>query len=372
MDLALGADQQELADLARRILTERLTEARLRSVEVGEERVDRETWAVLAEAGLLGASLPEAHGGSGLGLTELCVVLVECGRTVAPVPAHPTLVLGAQPLAAFGTDEQQQQWLPGVATGEVVLSAALAEATGGWLAPATTARRHRGAWRLDGEKSTVPAGMMADRVLVPATTPDGVELFWLDPAGAGVERRPQDVTGGDRRAALVLRDAAVEESDRLPGGAAALEWLVARATVGMCALQVGVCERALEMTAAYASAREQFGRPIGSFQAVAHRAADAYVDLEALRLTTWQAVSRLDKGADARRQVMVAKYWASRAGHRVLHAAQHLHGGVGVDTAYPLHRYFQWSKQLELGLGSATPQLAELGRLLATEGIEED
>jgi len=141
-------------------------------------------------------------------------------------------------------------------------------------------------------------------------------------------------------------------------------WLAERAVVGLCAIEVGVADRAIEMTAEYSSNRVQFDRPLGSFQAVQQRAADAFIDVLAMRWTMWNAAWRLDEGLAAADDVAVAKFWAADGGHRVVSAAQHLHGGIGVDLAYPLHRYFYWSKQIEVTLGSATRQLVRLGRAL--------
>ena len=146
---------------------------------------------------------------------------------------------------------------------------------------------------------------------------------------------------------------------------AVLDWIVDRATAAYCVLGAGCCEAALRLTAEYVQTREQFGRVLASFQAVGQRAADAYIDSVAVRLTAWQAVWRLASGLPARDEVAIAKYWASEGGQRVVHACHHLHGGVGVDRAYPLHRYFLLSKHLELVLGGAAPQIAELGRRMA-------
>ena len=156
-------------------------------------------------------------------------------------------------------------------------------------------------------------------------------------------------------------------------GADIVRWIEARSLVGLCAIQVGVAQEALRRTAEYTAQRKQFGRPIATFQSVALRAADAYIDVEAMRSTLWQAAWRVDAGRPAARQVAAAKWWACRAGQRVVHTAQHLHGGMGADLDYPIHRYFLWAKQVELVLGGAGPQLARLGRLLARdeEGSDE-
>jgi alkylation response protein AidB-like acyl-CoA dehydrogenase len=145
-----------------------------------------------------------------------------------------------------------------------------------------------------------------------------------------------------------------------------VSFIVERATAGLCSTEVGVCEAALRLTASYVSEREQFGAKIGTFQAVAQRIADAYIDTEAIRLTALQAAWRLSEGLDAADELAIAKFWAADGGHRVVHAAQHLHGGIGMDTDYPVHRYYRWSKVIELNLGTATEHLRRLGERIAT------
>ncbi len=370
MDFTLTDDQRALRDLARKILEDHVTHERLKQVEAEPDWFDRATWKALAQANLLGVAIPESAGGSGLGLLELCVLLMEAGRVVAPIPLLPTLVFGALPLAQFGTAEQTKRYLPGVADGSVVLSAALIEVDNeDPTRPLATARRDGTAWRLDGIKTCVPAAHLADRVLIAARTgADAVGVFLVDPRAAGVELTRQEATQHEPQFRIALSGATVGAGDTLAdasGGAAIVDWIVQRALLGLCALQAGVAERALQMTAAYTKTREQFGRPIGSFQAVAQRAADMYIDAEAIRLTMWQAAWRLAQGVPAPDEVAVAKFWAADAGQRLVYAAQHLHGGIGVDVDYPLHRYFLWAKAVEFTLGGATQQLVRLGAAMA-------
>ena len=372
MDFSLSEEQEATRDLARQILSDRMTHERLKELEAGGEGFDRDTWSELAKAGLLGIALPEDAGGSGLGFVALCRLLEEIGRTVAPVPALPTVVLGALPLAQFGTDAQKQQYLPGVVAGDTVLTAALVETGTDALHPTTTARSDGDGWRVDGVKTCVPAGLVADRVLVPAAAGDdgAIVVLIVDPSANGVTRERQDTTSGIPEARLEFDGVQVAGSDMLgdpDSGAAIVEWIVERATAAMCSIATGVCEQALKMTAEYTKTREQFDRPIATFQAVGQRAADAYIDTEAIRLTALQAAWRLEEGLPAATEVAVAKFWTADGGQRVVHAAQHLHGGIGVDRDYPLHRYFLWAKELELTLGGATPQLLKLGEILATE-----
>jgi len=372
MDFALTEEQEATRDLAHQILTDRETHEHLKELEAGGEGFDRSTWAELAKAGLLGIALPEGAGGSGLGFVALCRLFEEIGRTVAPVPVLPTVVLGALPIAQFGSEAQKQQYLPGVVAGDTVLTAALVETGTDALHPTATARPDGDGWRVDGVKTCVPAGLVAERVVVPASAGDNgaIVVLIVDPSANGVTRERQDTTSGIPEARLELDGVQVAGSDVLgdaDSGAAIVEWIVERATAAMCSIATGVCEQALKMTAEYTKTREQFERPIATFQAVGQRAADAYIDTEAIRLTALQAAWRLEEGLPAATEVAVAKFWAADGGQRVVHAAQHLHGGIGVDRDYPLHRYFLWAKELELTLGGATPQLLKLGEILAAE-----
>jgi alkylation response protein AidB-like acyl-CoA dehydrogenase len=379
MDFDPSETQNDLRDLARGILEAEVTNEKLKDLEREGDGVifDRALWAALGKANLLGIAIPESHGGSDFGFLELTTLLQEIGRTVAPVPAYASLALGALPLVKFGTAAQQDAWLAGVASGETILTAALTEYdTVDRLSPTTEAKPDGDGFRLDGVKASVPAGPIADRILVPATLADGrVGLFWLDPAAEGVQLEEQALADRQPAAQLTLRGAQVSANDvlgDLDQGRDILRWLVDRATVALCAIELGVCERALEMTAAYGNERRQFDRPIGSFQAVHTRAADAFIQAECIRLSTWEAAWKLsveEEGSETERAVAIAKYWASEGGQFIAYACQHLHGGIGIDIDYPLHRYYLWATQIEHSLGAASQQIAALGAQIAADGI---
>jgi len=373
VDFSLSEEQEAARDLAKQILEDRITHERLKELEAGEEVFDRDTWAELAKAGLLGIALPDDVDGSGLGFVALCQVMEQLGRTVAPVPLFATSVLGALPIAEFGSQEQRSKYLPGVVAGDAVLTAALVEVGTDALHPSTTATPDGDGWVLNGVKTCVPAGLVADEILVPAATTDGsIVVAIVDPAAPGVTLERQDTTTGIPEARIELEAVKVAAGDVLGDattGAQIVEWTVDHANAALCAIATGVCETALRMTAEYTKTREQFDRPIATFQAVGQRAADAYIDTEAVRLTALQAAWRLEEGLPASAEVAIAKFWAADGGQRVVHAAQHLHGGIGVDRDYPLHRYFLWAKWLELTLGGATPQLLKLGAILAAEPV---
>lgn len=372
MDFGRSDEQDEIAGLARRILEDKVTVGLLREVEADGERFDRPLWEALAEAGLLGVALPTDLGGSGLGIIEQCLVLEQVGRTVAPVPVLASIVLGALPIATFGSDELRARWVPAAAEGRAILTAALVEpANRRPEAPTTVAVRDADGdgWRLTGVKTCVPAGTLADAIVVPARFEDGgVGAFVVAADADGLTIEAQRVTNRDLEAQLTLDAVAVDRSALLATperGSEVLSWIVERATVGLCAQVAGIVGRALEMTAAYTKERVQFDRPIATFQAVGQRAADAYIDVEATRLVLWQAAWRLAEGLPAATEVEVAKYWAAEAAHRVGHTAIHLHGGTGVDVDHPIHRYFIAAKELEFTLGGATDQLLRIGATLA-------
>ena len=370
MDFQASEMQREVRELARKILEEQATPDRLRAVERTDVNFDAALWSELARSNLLGVAVPAEHGGMGQGFSELAVLVEECGRAVAPVPAIPALVGAALPIARFGSAEQQARWLPRMAAGEVILSCGIAEpAAGDLLAPATRVTRDGADWRLSGAKLGVAFGAQAERVLVTASGDAGVGVFLVDPGGAGVRREDLISTAFEPQVLLALDGASVPAADVLvapgAGGDAAARWTIERLQVALAAMQLGVCDRALRMTASYTATREQFGRKIATFQAVGQRAANAYIDVECLRLVVQHAVWLLDEERPATEEVAVAKIWAGDTGHRVSFAAQHLHGGMGVDVDYPLHRYCLWAKQLELTLGSSIDEIDRLGARIA-------
>jgi len=368
MDFSFSEEQEAVRALAAQIFSDQATHERLLELEGSGEWFDMDLWSQLSEANLTSLVIPEAQGGGGMGMLELCAMLEEQGRRVAPVPLFATVVLGSLPIAAFGDDAQQDRWLRPVVDDGAVLSAALLELGGGDPArPRLTARREDGGWRLDGQKECVPALHLARGVLVPARCGDGVGVFIVDPSAPGVSVELQVMTHGEPQGRLVLDGAQVSDEALLgdpASGAEIVAWMLERAQLGLAALQLGVAQGALRDTAAYVSTRKQFDRPIATFQGVALRAADAFIDVEAMRGVLEQAAWRLEEGLPAATEVAAAKWWASLAGHRVVHTAQHLHGGTGADIEYPIHRYFYWSKQNGLLFGGSGQHAAEIGEKL--------
>ncbi len=367
MDFALTDDQLALQQLAREILTEQVTNAHLQALEAAstESVFDRALWKQLAAAGLTGIAVPEQYGGAGLGFLELAIVFEAVGRSVAPVPAVATLATAyvLHRDAADSLAEALAGVLPGVAAGDVVLTTAFGDPGD------TVAKRDGDGWILSGTKGFVPYGAEADVIVVPAHSDDGVVVALVGKGAAGLTVTELHTTNREPQAMLELTDIRVDPADAVRDAGDLVADLVRHHTSALAMVVAGVCEAALAMTAKHTSTREQFGKPIASFQAVGQRAADAYIDTELIRLTALQAAWRLSAGWDADEEIAVAKFWAGDGGMRAMHACLHLHGGLGVDVEYPLHRYFLWCKQIEHELGTPTRQLIELGAHLAATPV---
>ncbi len=355
MDFTVPEARTDLAELARRIV-ESWWDNTPRPTDTG---LDPELWSTLARSGVLDAALPTAVGGGGLGVLAHAAVLTELGRVTAPTPYLDSILVAAETLAASGSPAQLEQWLVPLVRGSATAATAFGDELTGF-----TARRSADGWRVDGAQTAVASASFADLLVLEAQTPDGPALFLAPRDTPGVTVTGQRV-GNGTDAALVEADAATLPAAALIGDPAAPTRARRLATLGWCALQAGITERALELTAEYARTREQFGKAIGSFQAVRQRLADAYIDVEAVRLTVLEAAWRESEGLDSDAEIATAKFWAAEAGHRLAHTAVHVHGGVGIDTDHPVHRYFVAAKRAEFALGGATAHLRALGATLA-------
>jgi alkylation response protein AidB-like acyl-CoA dehydrogenase len=364
MDFTYNEDELQIQGLANKIFQEQVTADSHKKLEdtlpQGGECFDADVWGILAEAGLLSTTLKEEHGGMGFGFTELCLVIEEAGRVLAPVPLISSTV-SALTIQAFGNDALKGQ-LADTATGKMILTAALAE--GGVQDPTepfAKATQNGDSWSLSGTKLCVPYASVANLILVSAATDKGAALFAIDPKQAGVTLNSLSVTTHEPNSEMVMDSAAAVKL----GDSNALSYLIEHYTAAICAYQLGCTDTAMRMTAKYVGEREQFGVKIGTFQAVGHRAADCFIDIGCLRVVTQQAISLLNEGRDASTAVRVAKTWAGDVSHRVSYASQHLHGGFGVDRDYSLWRYAVWCKQNEIYLGNSTFHLSKIGQDIA-------
>jgi alkylation response protein AidB-like acyl-CoA dehydrogenase len=368
MNFDLSEEQQVIKDLALQIFSGQATVERVKAVEKSDG-FDRDLWNQLANSGIQALCVPESFGGSGFGAVELSLALMGQGRHVAPVPLWSSGV-AALALSDFGNESQQATHLPGIASGDTVVGIALAESgANDVMRPAVVATTANARVTVRGFKPAVPFAQHASLLIVPVLL-DGVEqMVLLDPNRSGVTLTPVATTNREPHAHVDI-DTEVSVDDVLGHGAGidgreALRSLFEHSLAALAAIQVGVAEGSLALTASHLSGRTQFGKPLSAFQATTQRAADGYITTEAMRVTSLNAAWRLSEGFDARRDVAVAAYWASEGAQQVVTAAQHLHGGIGADVDYPVHRYFLWGIQLASVLGSASAHLSRLGNLIA-------
>lgn len=361
MDFTTTEAADDLGGLVDTIVDSVCTPEHQRELDSLEQRFDRGLWQKLIEADILTSASASALGGDGFGVLEQVAILVALGHQLAAVPYLESVMLGAGALARFGADELRQGWGVPAVKGEKILTVALDGEMGEGPVQAT---RVGDGYRLTGTRTQVAFGPVADAFLVPAETDSGTAVFLVSAEDRGVTLTALATTGKNSVAHLALDGVAVDEARKV-GGSEVAAWLGTLGTLGRTAYQLGVLDRGLRMTAEYAREREQFDRPIGSFQAVSQRLADGYIDVKALRLTLTQAAWKVSEDIPAEMDVASAAFWAADAGHRVAHTIVHVHGGVGVDTDHPAHRYFLAAKETEFALGGATGQLRRIGRELA-------
>ncbi|WP_330297352.1 acyl-CoA dehydrogenase family protein [Streptomyces sp. NBC_00503] len=345
MDFHPTEEQAAAAGLAAQIFRDMATHDRLAATGTGS---DSELWKALTTAGLTGAV-------EEVGLLGLVLLLEEQGRTTAQTPYAATCVYGILALTRHGSPEQRARLLPALGSGEAV-------ATGAFPNRGRITATQDG--RLTGTAPAVPWLRDATHVLVP----DASGTLWLVRTDAsGVHTSAVETTAPWSAGSLTLADAEAERVGE-PGTADAAEAyadVLAVARIAFAGLQAGVCAGSLARAVEYTSTREQFGRPLSTNQGVMLRAADAYMDTEAIRVTAYEAAWRVDEGLVAGEHALTAAWWASEAGKRVVHAGQHLHGGMGADLDHPVHRHFLWGRQLDAYLGCGSELLAELGAVLS-------
>ncbi|MBM7366039.1 acyl-CoA dehydrogenase family protein [Gordonia hydrophobica] len=366
MDFTPTEAATDLAALTSDIVGRISPAERVAELEAARAAIDERLWAELAAAGLLGLAAPESVDGAGLTTLETVAVATELGRGLSRVPYGPHAITGVPIVAEHASDALAARLLRTLVDGSAVMTAAVEE-DGGYhvLAPRT---RLSGS-TLTGTKVNVPYAGAAGVLLVSADVGDGSALVAVPADRDGIGIVETAVTGLTPVYTVEFDGVVVDEAEVLGGGSGTVAQAVDLLRLAVAADQAGTVDAALTATAEYAREREQFSRPIGSFQAVAQRLADGYIDVQALQLSVTQAAWLLSGLADAdpgepTAAIDTAKFWAAEAGHRVAHTAVHVHGGVGLDTSHTAHRYFLRAKQNEFTLGSAPVVLDELGDLL--------
>ena len=369
MNFDLSDEQQVISDLAAQIFSGQSTVDRVIDVESGDG-FDRALWNELAKAGLLGLCLPEEFGGLNVNMVELVLVLEQQGKTVASVPLWSTSV-ASMAIAEYGSKELQSNLLSEVVEGKNVVALALANyGANDVMNPSVLAEDSEGGVKLSGGKPAVGFAPHASHVLVSAKrADDSIVLALVDLKASGVTITPVEASNRQPTANIDF-DVVVPNTHIVAGlqgnGREALRWVHEHALVGLCALQLGISQGAIGIMSEHVKTRTQFNKPLSAQQAVAVRAADQYVTTEAIRVTTLNAAWRMAEGFDARQDVLVAMYWATEGGHSIVIACQHLHGGIGADISYPVHRYFLWGIQISTELGGASQHLSRLGKLIAS------
>ena len=371
MDFALNDQQELLKKEARRFLDSEFPKKLVRELQESELGYSPAIWKKMADLGWLSLVIPEEYGGVGGTLLDLGVLFEEIGKTACPSPLFGTVVFGVLPLLDAGNEEQKRRLLPRVASGDLILTMALSEPEADYQPKfmTTRAQQEDGCFAVTGTKLFVPYAHVADVTLVVAATSPvdddgkGTTVFLVPKKADGIELVPLETVGRDKQFEVTFSSVRVSPSDTLgavDGGWQVVETTLQKATAIQCVETVGVMQQELAMTAEYTSNRVQFGRPIGSFQAVQHRLADMLTDVEGARWLSYRALSQLSNSLPARREVAIAKAWTADACQRVAYSAQHLHGGIGMDLDYDLHFYFEWAKARQLSLGTTPYHLASI------------
>jgi len=349
-------DQQELRGTVRRFLEHSSAEADVRRLMATELGYDRAVWDRMAtELGLHGLAIPEEYGGAGFSFTELGVVLEEMGRALLCAPFFASVVLAAELLKAIDDEQARKDYLPGIASGDTIATVALTEDDGQWTPSSVTARavRDGGLWRLTGTKTYVPDGLSAGLILVVARTADGIGVFAVEGSADGLTRQALPTMDQTRKQASLRFDATPA---RLLGGPAdgwaAVERMLRVAAVGLAAEQAGGAQRALEMAVEYAKLREQFGRPIGSFQAIKHKCASMLVTVESMKSAAYYGLWAVSSGGDELPLVAsVAKAFCSDGYTMVTAENIQIHGGIGFTWEHPAHLYLKRARSSRVLLG---------------------
>jgi alkylation response protein AidB-like acyl-CoA dehydrogenase len=377
MDFGFNADQEMLRATARKFFENECTSDFVRARMAEDGGFTDEFWTKLAEQGWLGLVYPEPYGGAGLGFVDLTVLMEEMGRAVMPGPFFSTVLLGGLTLLEAGSDAQKKEWLTKIAEGQARVTLAWTEPSARWDAAGvtTTAKATGSGFTLSGTKLFVPDAHVAHALVVVARTAesqnpeDGISLFLVPTDAKGVSVTLLPTMDQTRKLCEVkLDDVAVPAAAMLGtrgGGWTPLTRVVQRATVALCAEMCGGAQKVLDMTTEYAKIRIAFGKPIGSYQGVKHKAADMLVDVENAKSLTYYAAWAVDENVpEAALAASMAKAYTSDAFRKVAGAGIQLHGGIGFTWEHDLHLYFKRAKASEFTFGDSTYHREKVAQLI--------
>jgi alkylation response protein AidB-like acyl-CoA dehydrogenase len=365
MDLGLSEEQGLLKNAARDFLEKECPDTFVREMEEDERGYTPEFWQKMAAQGWQGIVIPEQYGGTGMSFTDLIVLLEEFGRALVPGPFISTVVLSATPILEAGTEEQKQQFLPKIAAGDLIMTLALTEPSAKWDADgvAMPAKADGESFILSGTKLFVPDAHVTDYMLVAARTKesaspeDGITLFLVDSKSAGIEFTVLKTIAADKQCEVAFNEVRVPKANVLgevDKGWPIIQGVKNKAAVAACAYLVGLSQMDFDTSLDYAKERIQFGRPIGSFQAIQHKFADMIIDVDGSRFITYKAAWALQENEpDAEMLVSMAKAWCNEAARRVVAHGQQIHGGIGFTKDYKIELYFRRQKWMELTWGDA-------------------
>ena len=372
MDLGLNEAQQMLKNSAQEFLEAECSKDYVREMEEDERGYTPELWQKLAEQGWLGLIIPEKYGGVELEYQDLIVLLEEMGRYMLPGPYFSTVVMGGMTITDAATEEQKQEYLPRIAEGQIIVTLAINEPSGRWDAEGIELKASENGekWVLNGTKLFVPNAHVSDYIVVAARTGEGandISLFIVSTQAKGVEETLLQTIASDRQSEVIFNNVEVSSSDLLGdknAGWSTIEKVLQWGAIGKCAEMTGGGQEVLDMTVEYAKQRTQFGRPIGTFQAIQHHCANMATDVEGSKFITYQAAWRLSEGLPADREVAMAKAWVSEAYRRVCALGHQSHGAIGFTKEHNMQLYSRRAKAAELAFGDADLHLDKVSEIL--------
>ena len=364
MNFNLSEEQEMLKKMARDFLSEKCPKTLVKEMEDDEKGYSPELWREMAELGWTGLVFPEEYGGGGMSFLDLSVLLEEMGRACLPGPFLSTVMLGGLPILDTGSGEQKQEYLPKIASGEVIFTLALTESSAGYDAASITVKAvaDGDTYIINGTKLFVPDAHIADYLLCVARTSesakaeDGVTIFIVDAKSPGVGCTVLKTIAQDKLCEVVFDQVKVPKENilgRLDQGWSEVQKIIERAAVAKCCEMVGGFQQVLEMTVEYAKDRKQFGRPIGSFQIIQHYCSSMVTDVEGSRFSTYQAAWRLSEGLPCTKEVAIAKAWTSQVSEHIITLAHQIHGAIGFTMDHDLHFYTVRGKASAVNFGDA-------------------